>query len=214
MSKRFKFLLLTLLIGLAHGQSGVDFQAHPAGFTAALENAALKIGTDCSEHRPCNVRFGNVVHSFKTPATIKTSDSSSGLVFVYVDSSGSLTAASTVKLVCQGCSYAPGVKQFPSGSIPLFTWTVVGGAFEKAGLADFRAILSTTPVASGSGIMIIENAGVTTVSVDPTLVSLHVLQAPKTSRDTCAAGQFSFDDDYYYICVGVNTWKRFALSSF
>jgi hypothetical protein len=64
------------------------------------------------------------------------------------------------------------------------------------------------------GILISENAGTSTISVDPAIVSTQVLTPPGTSSAACTAGQFSFDSNYYYLCVGNSTWKRVALTSF
>src|SRR2546423_7963894 len=119
MSKRLAFFLVTVLIGLARGQGGANLEAHATGFSVALVDGTLKVGTDCSERTPCNARSGNFVRSFKAPAAIRPSSSTSGSVFVYLDGSANLMAGSKVNLTCQGCAYAPGVTQFPPDSIPL-----------------------------------------------------------------------------------------------
>jgi hypothetical protein len=214
MSKRLQFLLLAALIELARGQNPANVEFPLAGFSAALLNGTLTVGTDCSERTPCNVRYGNVVYSFKTAATIRTSGSTSGLVFIYIDPSGNLAAGSTVKLICQACNYAPGVTQFPPDSTPLFTWPIVGGTFAAAGHSDFRAIFSSKKLVPGSGMLMVENTGTTTLALDAALVPMHVFPPPKASHDDCSLGQFSFDNDYYYLCVSTNIWKRFALSTF
>lgn len=180
----------------------------------ALQNGALRVAIDCSESRPCKVRFGNTVQLIKNAGTVKSSGSSSGLVFIYVDPSGRLVAGSTVDLACDGCRYARGATQFPVNSIPLFTWTIVKGGFTPMGGADYRAEIATKNVLSGSGILATENEGTTTLEVDPTLVSFHVITPPKTSASACSAGESSFDDDYYYVCVAHNKWKRAPLSNF
>lgn len=36
---------------------------------------------------------------------------------------------------------------------------------------------------------------------------------PASASSPGKPGQYSYDNDYYYVCVGVNTWKRTALSS-
>jgi hypothetical protein len=82
------------------------------------------------------------VYSFKTAATIKPSDSTSGLVFIYIDSSGNLSAGSKVKRICQDCTCVPGVTQFPPDATPLFTWTVASGGFAAIDHSDFRALFS------------------------------------------------------------------------
>src|SRR5947207_7852285 len=100
MSKRLAFFLVTVLIGLARCQGGGNLQAHAAGFSTALVDGTLKVGTDCSERTPCNVRSGTFVHSFKAPAAIRASGPTSGSVLVYLDSAGNLAAGSKVNLLC------------------------------------------------------------------------------------------------------------------
>jgi hypothetical protein len=214
MSNRLAFLLVTALIGCARGQDGANLESHIPGFSAALVDGTLNVGTDCSERTPCNVRFGNFVHNIKKPAAIRVSGPNSGLVLVYLDNTGSLVAGSKVKLVCEGCLYTGGLTQFPPDSIPLFTCTVASGVFQPTGCADLRAVFSTTGIVSGVGISITDTPGRAMISLDPTLVSLHVVSPPKMSHDSCSTNQFSFDNDYYYLCIAANTWKRFALSSF
>lgn len=214
MLKRLPFLLLMALIGLGRGQSDANLERHSAEFSAALVDGTLKVGTDCSERTPCNARSGNFVRSLKTAAAIRPSGSTSGSVFVYLDGSSNLTVGSKVNLTCQGCAYSPGVTQFPPDSIPLFTCTIVAGAFQPTSCIDLRAIFSTTGIVSGTGVLIAGKPGRETVSIDSTLVSLHVLAPPKMSHDTCSTGQFSYDTDYYYICTAPNMWKRVAFASF
>jgi hypothetical protein len=214
MLKPLPFLLATALIGLARGQGDANLERRAGEFSAALVNGTLKVGTDCSERTPCNARSGNFVNSFKGAAAIRPASPSSGSVFVYLDRSSNLMAGSKVNLTCQDCAYAPDVTQFPPDSIPLFTCTVVAGAFQPTGCIDLRAFFSTTGIVSGTGVLITGKPGTETVSIDPTLVSLHLLAPPKTSHDACSTNQFSFDTDYYYICTAPNTWKRVALASF
>jgi hypothetical protein len=42
---------------------------------------------------------------------------------------------------------------------------------------------------------------------------VEVVSAPVTSDASGTAGQVAYDADYFYVCVGVDTWKRVALSS-
>jgi hypothetical protein len=208
------FLLLIVPIGLARGQGGAGLGVRVAEFSAELADGILRVGVDCSDRTPCNVRSGNLVRSFKRPSMIRASGPTSGPVLVYIDSSGNLAAGSKVNLGCEGCVYVAGATQFPPDSLPLFTCTIAAGAFQATGCTDLRAIFSTAGIVSGTGVLIAGKPGSATVSIDPTLVSLHVLTVPKMSHETCSAGQFSFDDDYYYVCIAANTWKRFGLSSF
>jgi hypothetical protein len=139
--------------------SGASMAAQLGDFAVVLANGTLTVGAGCSTSNPCNVRLGNTVYSFKNSATVTPSGSTSGLVLLYIDGSGNLTAGSTVILTCSRCTYASGVTSFPSNSIPLFSWIVTSGAFDAAGGTDFRALLSTKNALSGMGMLISEIAG-------------------------------------------------------
>jgi hypothetical protein len=206
--------LATALLGQIAGPNEERREERRGEFGIALVNGTLRVGVDCSETEPCNARFGHTVHTVKRAATVKPVAASSGIAFIYLTPQGDVTAGSTVTLTCEGCRYARGITQFPPDAIPLFTWSIVKGVFDPKGSADFRAGLSTKNVMSGSGILTVDNAGNTTVAVDPTLVSVHVLVVPKSSSSNCATGEFSFDNEYYYVCVAPNKWKRAALSNF
>jgi hypothetical protein len=214
-------LLLRLVAGsvalLAGG--GVLFaqnqaaEARQGQLAAAVERSgALRFAIGCSEAHACRVRFGNTVRLIKNSASVKPSGPASGLVFLYVEPSGGLAAGSAANLSCEGCKYVHGVTQFPSNTIPLFTATIVKGAFTAT--TDYLAQLSTENIVSGPGILLTENEGMTTVAADPTVVSIRSGAPPRTSSSACSTGQFAFDSDYYYICVASNKWKRIALSNF
>lgn len=196
------------------GSTGASMVSQLGDFATTLSGATLTIGAGCSSATPCNVRIGNTTYSFSFPGSVSITGSASGLVFIYIDGGGNLTAGSVASLTCSGCTYAAGVTAFPANSIPLFTWTSTGGSFNTGGGTDFRAMISTTNVLGGSGVIVSQNAGTATVSIDPTLVSLHVITPPATSSAACTAGQFSYNTTYYYICVAANTWMRLALQSF
>lgn len=193
--------------------SGASFASQLGDFSTSLSSGTLTIGAGCSPSTPCNVRVGNTVYSFNRSATVTASGSTSGLVFIYVDSAGNLTAGSTATLACSGCLYVSGATAFPAGSIPLANWTVSGGTLASGSGVDFRAFLSTKALNSGPGILISENSGISTISVDPTVVSTFVSTPPTTSASTCSTGQFSVDSNYYYFCASTNVWKRIAWGS-
>jgi hypothetical protein len=199
--------------GSGNSGSGASFAAQLADFGTTLSNGTLTIGSGCSASTPCNVRVGNTVYSFKSSATVTASGSTSGLVFIYIDSSGNLTAGSVASLTCTGCLYVSGVTAFPAGSIPLFNWTVTGGNLATGSGVDFRAFLSTKALATGPGILIAENSGISTISIDPSVASTYVATPPTTSASTCSTGQFSIDSNYYYVCSATNVWKRIAWGS-
>lgn len=50
-------------------------------------------------------------------------------------------------------------------------------------------------------------------SMDLTHVSIFTA-VPATSTSAGEVGQMAHDEAYFYICVALNTWKRFALSSY
>jgi hypothetical protein len=193
--------------------SGASFAAQLGDLSTALSNGTLTIGAGCSAATPCNVRVGNTVYSFKSSATVAASGSTSGLVFIYIDNLGNLTAGSTASLTCTGCLYVSGVTAFPAGSIPLANWTVTGGNLSAGSGVDFRAFLSTKALTSGSGILVAENSGISTIAVDPSVVSTYVATPPTTSSSTCSTGQFSVDGNYFYFCSATNVWKRIAWGS-
>jgi hypothetical protein len=193
--------------------SGASFAAQLGDFSTTLSSGTLTIGAGCSSSTPCNVRVGNTVYSFKNSATVTASGSTSGLIFLYVDNAGNLTAGSVATLSCTNCVYVSGITAFPVGSIPLATWTVTSGNIGSASAIDYRAFLSTKALISGSGILISENAGVSTVSIDPSIASTFVATPPTTSASSCTPGNFSVDTNYYYFCIASNTWKRIAWGS-
>ncbi len=207
-------ILALVAVGSVLSQTQQIREERQSEIDAVIRDGALRVGMDCSQTRPCKVRFGSTVHLIKNAATVRAAGPASGLAFIYVDPSGALTAGSTVNLTCDGCKYTRGITQFPPNSIPLFTWTVVKSPLGSTGIEDFRTQLSTRNLVSGPGIMITDNEGTTIVAVDPTTVSLHASTPPRTSTSPCSTGQVSFDTDYYYFCVSTNKWRRVALSNF
>jgi hypothetical protein len=69
-------------------------------------------------------------------------------------------------------------------------------------------VFSRLPTASASGQALVESArfnarGNLVLSKNP----------PASSTSTCSAGEQAWDENYTYVCVAANTWKRAALSS-
>ena len=172
----------------------------------------LAIGATCSLATPCNVRLGSVTFSF-TGSTSATISGGSGTAFIYIDSSGNLTVGNNLTVACSsGCVAVTGITAFPSGSIPLFSWTATNGAWDTAGGTDLRAFQSTTNVSAGVGLVGTSSSGRTTLAVDPTLVGIWS-PAPASSSSVCAQGAWSMDTSYYYVCVAANTWLRVAITT-
>jgi hypothetical protein len=172
----------------------------------------LVVGSGCAAASPCNVRFGNTVHSIMRPGTV-TLTGGSGTAYVYIDGSGNLTVGHNLTLSCDvGCTATAGVTSFPSDSIPLATWNSTGGSFDLSGGLDFRSFLSTKSVTSGVGLIGTDVGGVATLSADTTVLGLRVA-APATASSACATGSWATDSSYYYLCVATNSWKRTAIAA-
>jgi hypothetical protein len=195
------------------GGSSVQNASHLTDLAATYSSStSLAIGASCSLATPCNVRLGSVTFSF-TGSTSATISAGSGTAFIYIDSGGNLTVGNNLTVACNtGCVAVPGITAFPSGSIPLFTWTATNGAWDTAGGSDLRAFQSITNVAAGVGLVGTSASGRTTLAIDPTLVGIWS-PTPASSSSVCAQGAWSMDTSYYYVCVAANTWLRVAITT-
>jgi len=172
----------------------------------------LTLGASCSVATPCNFRFGSATHAFTSP-TSATISAGSGTAYIFLDPSGALTVGHTMTLICaSGCTAAAGISAFPSNSIPLFTWTATNGTWDTNGGTDWRAFQSTSNVVVGAGLLGASANGVTTLSIDPTLIGAWSA-VPSTSSSACTKGAWSVDSSFYYVCVAANTWRRAALTT-
>lgn len=175
-------------------------------------NNVLTIGANCSAATPCNVRFGATVFTITEGATATVSGNSTGMLFAYVSGSGMLTVGHNVTVSCNGCAAQSGVTSFPADSVPIATWSVTNGSLDAAGGQDYRAVLGTKNVIAGPGVSASDTNGNTVVGVDTSLVGLRV-SPPSSATSACQAGAWSFDSNYFYVCVAANTWRRSQLSS-
>lgn len=154
--------------------------------------SVLTIGANCSAATPCNVRLGSRVYTFVNSATA-TLTSGTGTVYIYVDANGGLVAGHNLTLACTSpCTAAAGVAAFPVNSIPLYTWSATGGAWDAGGGLDKRALLSGKIVSAGTGIATLDTGSNTTVSVDSALVPMYLtassaLDFGPIATGTCAA---------------------------
>ena len=78
---------------------------------------------------------------------------------------------------------------------------------DTAGGVDFRALLSSKNIVAGTGLIGTETTGLTTMSIDPTLISVRTA-APATAASACNPGNWAYDSTFFYICVATNSWKR------
>lgn len=56
------------------------------------------------------------------------------------------------------------------------------------------------------------SAGVLSVQPAPMSELVYTATVPATSSSTGTTGQWSYDTDYFYLCVAANTWRRFPLN--
>lgn len=174
--------------------------------------SVLTIGANCSNATPCNVHFGGTVFSITSAATATVSGTATGMLFVYVSGAGVLTVGSNLSIACNSCSSQASITSFPADSVPVATWSVTNGAFDATGGQDFRAVLGTKNLIAGQGIVASDTNGNAVIGVDTTLIGLRVA-VPASASSVCQAGAWSYDSNYFYICVAANTWKRSAISS-
>lgn len=177
---------------------------------AYVNSTQLRIGAQCTASSPCNVRIGGTVHAF-TASAVATLSAGTGTAYFYVSKDGVLTVGHNLTVSCAGCVQEPATS-FPSGSVPLFTWTATNGAWDASGGTDWRAFLSNHPVTVGTGLVGVDAGGQTLVSVNTAVVGLRVA-VPASAAGSCTAGSWAADSTYYYICYQDNAWGRVALSS-
>jgi hypothetical protein len=175
-------------------------------------STTLSIGANCSAATPCNLRFGGLLYSFTSGATV-TLTSGTGFAFIYVTSAGTLTVGSSLGLTCSGCIVQSGVTATPPDSIAIFFWSATNGSWSSTGV-DQRAFISYKEVASGTGIALApDSQGHTVISTDPNVVPQRTA-VPATSSSSCTPGNWANDTSYFYLCVNQNQWLRAALASF
>ncbi len=175
-------------------------------------STTLTVGTNCSVATPCNFRFGADTYTVAAPASV-TLNSGSGTAYVYLLSNGTLAVGSALSLTCTAvCGVQSGITAFPPSTIPLFTVTATNGAWDAAGITDYRAFLSAKSVGAGTGVVSVDSGGAAVVSVDGTVVPLKVA-VPASSTSACVTNNWATDGAYFYLCVITNSWMRVALAS-
>jgi hypothetical protein len=199
--------------GGGNGSGGASMASQLGDLQATRTSAnVLAIGANCSASTPCNVRFGSIVFTLTSGATATVSGTTTGMLFVYVAANGMLTVGHNLNVTCNGCIAQANVTSFPPDAIPLATWSVTNGSLDPTGGHDFRAVLGTRNITAGPGIQASDSNGATTISADTSLIGLRA-PVPATSASACQPGTWSFDSNYFYVCVATNTWKRSGLAS-
>jgi hypothetical protein len=198
---------------LEQGPPAASMSSQLGDLAVTQTNATtLAIAPGCNTSTPCNVRFGALVYSFGSGATL-TISGGSGLAFFYISSAGMLTVGHNVTATCSSCIAQSGVTAFPVDAIPLFTWSATSGAWDTNGRTDQRAFLSSKSVSVGPGITSTEISGKTQLSADTSVIGLRTA-APGTSSTACTMGSWATDGSYFYLCTATNVWKRAAISTF
>ena len=179
--------------GGAGGGASMASQLGDFGVTWT-SNSALTIGPNCSASTPCNVRVGNSVYRYVSGTTI-TVTAGTGTAYVYVDANGVLTVGHKLTLSCASpCAAVSNISTFPVNSIPLYTWTATGGAWDVTGGVDQRAVLSGKVLTAGAGIVTLDTGSSTNISVDTAVVPRYLtatalLGFGPITTGACAADQ-------------------------
>ena len=150
-----------------------------------------------------NVSVGGIVYNFTGSVTATILNADTGTLFLYINSSGILTAGSNASIACSGvCGALPGVTAFPAGSVPLWTWTATNGTWDITGSAtgvggvDYRAFLSgsstTLPPITAVGTPIICQGG---------RVSSNDLKTPGPSQEVTVLANVGVDWRFEHIML-------------
>jgi hypothetical protein len=179
------------------GGGGGASMASQLGDLAVVSTSStvLTIGANCTAASPCNVRFGYQVFSITNSATATISSNGTGVAYIYLTGSGTLTVGHNLTVACStSCTQQAGITSFPANVIPIYTWTATNGAWNSSGGLDQRAFLSSKALAGGQGIIVTETPGQSTLAVDtgviPTyLTSSATLSFSSISTNTCSSDQ-------------------------
>jgi hypothetical protein len=140
------------------------------GFSLVQNSSTTaSLNAECSSTSPCSVRFGSAAQQYTGPNNITiTASSGTGQLLVYADNSGSIQVVHNLtNVTCDGQCVATNTSTpaFPLGSIPLWSCSVVVGAWGGACL-DFRAPLSTLRIVPGPGLFAVETPDQIVIGVD------------------------------------------------
>jgi hypothetical protein len=171
--------------------------AYQLGDLAAVRTSStvLSIGADCGPTSPCNVRFGYQVYSITNSATATLSGSGIGTAYVYLNNAGTLMVGNNLTVTCSaGCTQQAGITSFPPNVLPVYTWTATNGTWDSTGGRDQRAFLSAKTLAAGTGIIVTEAPGQSTLAVDNGVIPTYLMNSvtlnfPNIATGACAADQ-------------------------
>ena len=155
------------------GGSGASTASQLSDFAVGRSSGTvISIGSSCSVTLPCNVRFGNTVHTFTVGATATiTGGTGSGLVLVFVSNSGAIVvehaSLAGVTMTCSGCVASQvATPAWPLNGIPLASLSISSGQWGTT-VTDMRSMFSSRAITAGSGVQLTDGLGDVVVSVDP-----------------------------------------------
>jgi hypothetical protein len=150
-------------------------------------STTLTIGASCTPSAPCLVQIGSIVYTY-TGAALVTLTSGTGLVYLYVDTNGIITAgessAGSPVLSCSACVLASAITQFPPGVVPLATWSASGGAW-IAGTNDVALQSGGPAFIAGTNVTLTQTGNTVTIAA-----SLEAL--PTGAQPACALSTGGF----------------------
>ena len=185
---------------------------------ARTSPTVLTVAGTCSVATPCRVRSGVGTNSIKAPAflTMPANPIASGVVTIFVNANGALSAYSTVSPATPAVT-GSGISVITSpplsDRVPLAIWTANNGTWDTGGGTDLRAFIGNAAFSAGPGIVIGESpSGRVTVSADTTSIGVRVA-VPTAASSSCTQGNYAFDGSFLYHCIATDTWRRVAISS-
>jgi uncharacterized protein YdbL (DUF1318 family) len=179
------------------GGGGASMVSQLGDFSVTWTSGAmLTVGPNCSAATPCNVRLGSNVYRYVSGTSITVS-SGTGTAYIYVDANGVLTVGHNLTLSCVApCAAVPGVSAFPVNSIPLYTWTATGGAWDASGGVDERAMVSGKLLTAGPGIVTLDTSSATNISVDAAVVPRYLTATASLSFGSIVTGSCAVDQTF------------------
>jgi hypothetical protein len=152
-----------------------------------ISSTVVTIGGSCTATAPCLVQMGSTVYTYTGPAVV-TLTSGSGTVYLYVDSSGNITAGESASgspgLSCTGCVVASPITQFPPGTLPVATW-VAASATWTSGTSAVTLQGGGPSFSAGNNVTLTQNGSSVVIAA-----SLEAL--PSGAQPTCAVSTGGF----------------------
>lgn len=192
------------------GGGGTSFGRFNISGTGA---ASLDFGTDCATYT-CSAGPINNPTTYATPMTIS---SISGATSAVIGLDLSVTPARGEVVLDAGSATVSGmsgvavVGAIPANMFVFYTCNISAGVF--ASCADKRGFTGAPPVTGHGGVICTAAGGASDCILDSAQVP-KLSAVPGSSAGACSPPQFAADANFYYICVGVNTWRRVAVSAF